>query len=434
MNYVELDIEIGELFSKLGLPDKTYNTNIYSEVDIQVKTPLNEWVSINSFVKKEQLPMIKLTLSNGVSMKVAKGHILQENGNDVFAANAKYVDTLNGTFKVISKEEFGTHDAYDVSIPYPHLYLDSENVIHHNTASIQQACAKAKREMVHFNVTNETSEEDLIGSFILDNGNMVWKDGPVLIAMRRGAVLLLDEIDQLNSSCMALQSILQNEPYYIKKTNELVSPSKGFTIVGTANTKGDGDGGDRFIGANVLNEAFLERFNVIYEQQYPPLNVEMKILQNYSSDNKFCAKLVRWSNMIRKSYYDGSIPRCLTTRRLIQIVNNVKVLQNEKDAIDFALNRFETHVHDAMIGFYESMSSQPYNDGLDELAGTAPIISDETKILFNKFNNYNAGKLLDEDKDEDNDEFVKSLAKKHLSNSPSKDEILKELQSNSNYI
>ena len=135
--------------------------------------------------------------------------------------------------------------------------------------------------------------------------------------------------------------------------------------------------------------------------------------------------------MIRKSYYDGSIPRCLTTRRLIQIVNNVKVLQNEKDAIDFALNRFETHVHDAMIGFYESMSSQPYNDGLDELAGTAPIISDETKILFNKINN-NSRKLLEED--EDNDEFVKSLAKKHLSNSPSKDEILKELQSNSNYI
>lgn len=410
LSFSKINTELGIEYAKLL---KTYgentSSNIYSLPDLDILIERVNLLNVDDNIIDDS--------NKQENDKITTFHKID---NLIPSINTKYVPfgCYNTILRIVSNESF---------LP---AYITGESG-NGKSESIRQACAKAKRELVYFNVTNETSEEDLIGSFILDNGNMVWKDGPVLIAMRRGAVLLLDEIDQLNSSCMALQSILQNEPYYIKKTNELVSPSKGFTIVGTANTKGDGDGGDRFIGANVLNEAFLERFNVIYEQQYPPLNVEMKILQNYSSDNKFCAKLVRWSNMIRKSYYDGSIPRCLTTRRLIQIVNNVKVLQNEKDAIDFALNRFETHVHDAMIGFYESMSSQPYNDGLDELAGTAPIISDETKILFNKINN-NSRKLLEED--EDNDEFVKSLAKKHLSNSPSKDEILKELQSNSNYI
>lgn len=411
--YGNTELSFSKISTELGIDDaklvKTYGelvtTGIYNLPDIDEL--INRIELLEKDNKVESFDNSKVTTFHTIN------HLIP-------SINPKYVPfgCYNTILRIVSNNSF---------LP---AYIVGESG-GGKSESIRQACAKAKRELVYFNATNETTEEDLIGSFILEDGNMLWKDGPVLVAMRRGAVLLLDEIDQLPSSSMSLQSILQNEPYYIKKTNEIVTPKDGFTIIGTANTKGDGDGGDRFIGANVLNEAFLERFNVIYEHQYPPLNVEMKILQNYSSDNKFCAKLVRWSNLIRKSYYDGSIPRCITTRRLIQILKNVSVLQNEKDAITFALNRFEKHVHEAMLGFFEAMSSEPFNDGLDELAGTAPIISDETKILFNKINN-NSRKLLEED--EDNDEFVKSLAKKHLSNSPSKGEILKELQSNSNYI
>lgn len=287
--------------------------------------------------------------------------------------------------------------------------------------SIRQACAKSKRELVYFNVTNETTEEDLMGSFILEDGNMVWKDGPVIIAMRRGAVLLLDECDNLSTSAMTLQSVLQNEPYYVKKTNEMVEPQEGFTVVATANTKGDGDGGDRFIGANVLNEAFLERFNIVYTQEYPPLNIEMKILQNYSKDNKLCAKLVRWANVIRKGYYDGSIERCLTTRRLIQIVKNISVLKSDKDGIEYALNRFDEATKKAMMLAYESLSSQPYDDGLDELAGTMADVVDadglESAITANSA-------------DVDDSEFKNKMQTDYLSNNPDADKIRKELEAN----
>lgn len=366
MKYIELDIEIGELFSKLGLDSNIYNTELYSELNIQVQTPEFGWVDVNSFVKKSNLPMIQLTLENGNILKVAEKHILQHNKQDIFAVDALYIDTEYGSKKIIAKEYFGIHDAYDISIPSPHLYYDSYGTIHHNTEGVEQACAIAKRELVACNVTNETTEEDLMGSFILSNGNMIWKDGPVLVAMRRGAVLLLDELDQITSTCMSLQSVLQNKPYYVKKTNEMVYPKPGFTIVGTANTKGDGDSGDRYVGANVLNEAFLERFNCVYEQDYPPSKVEMKILSKLCTDTNFLVGLVRWAGNIRENYKLNTISRCITTRRLVQIVRNYAVFQSQKSAIEYGINRFDKDTRSAMMDYYNNINNITYNDGLDE--------------------------------------------------------------------
>lgn len=361
-----VDIEIGELFKKLGLDNADYNTNLYSEIGIQVQTPTNDWVDVTSFVKKPKLPMIKILLENNVILKVAEQHIFQTLGKDVFAIDATCIDTSDGPIKIISKEYFGNYDAYDISIPSPHLYYDSNGIIHHNTEGVEQACAVAKRELVCCNVTNETTEEDLMGSFILSNGNMIWKDGPVLVAMRRGAVLLIDESDQFGTSCMALQSVLQCKPYYVKKTNEMVYPKKGFTIIATANTKGDGDAGDRFVGANVLNEAFLERFNCVFEQQYPPAKVEMKILSKLCDDNVFLVNIVRWASSIRENYRLGTISRCITTRRLVQIVKNFQVFGSQKTAIQYGINRFDTDTRDAMMDYYENINSITYTDGLDE--------------------------------------------------------------------
>lgn len=234
------------------------------------------------------------------------------------------------------------------------------------TMGVEQACAAVNRELVCFNLTNETTEEDLIGSFILDNGNMIWKDGPVLVAMRRGAVLLLDEIDQATTNVMCLQNVLQNKPYYVKKTNEMIKPEPGFTIVATANTKGDGDGSDRFVGANVMNEAFLERFNVVIEQDYPPPITEVKILKQHCTDDKFILSLVRWAKLARDNYKIGSIERCITTRRLVQIARNYSVFNNKNKAITYALNRFDDAVKEALFEYYTSITAlTKYDDNLD---------------------------------------------------------------------
>lgn len=238
------------------------------------------------------------------------------------------------------------------------------------TLGVEQACAKAKRELVCCNVTNETSEEDLMGSFILENGDMIWKDGPVLVAMRRGAVLLLDELDQATTNIMCLQTVLQNKPYYVKKTNEMVYPKEGFTVIGTANTKGNGEGSDRFAGANVLNEAFLERFNAVYEQDYPPAKVEIKILQQLiSNENKILVDLVRWASLVRENYKNDNIERCITTRRLVQIVKNYQVFKNLNMAITFATSRFDKATSDAMMDYYNTLNNTRFNDGLEKLIG-----------------------------------------------------------------
>ena len=234
------------------------------------------------------------------------------------------------------------------------------------TLGVEQACVNANRELVCFNLTNETTEEDLMGSFILNNGNMIWKDGPVLVAMRRGAILLLDEIDQATTNVMCLQNILQNKPYYVKKTNEMVFPKTGFTVIATANTKGDGDGSDRFVGANVMNEAFLERFNVVIEQDYPPTHVEAKILKMFCTDDDYVINLVRWAKLIRDNYKVGAIERCITTRRLVQIVKNYNVFKHKNNAIAYALNRFDNSIKEAMIDYYKSMSSiKDWKDNLE---------------------------------------------------------------------
>ena len=172
--------------------------------------------------------------------------------------------------------------------------------------------------------------------------------------------------DQLGSSCMALQSVLQNKPYYVKKTNEMVYPKEGFTIIATANTKGDGNAGDRFVGANVLNEAFLERFNCVFEQDYPPAKVEMKILSKMCDNNVFLVNIVRWASSIRENYKIGTISRCITTRRLVQIVKNFQVFGSQKTAIQYGINRFDSDTRDAMMDYYENLNSITYNDGLDE--------------------------------------------------------------------
>lgn len=223
------------------------------------------------------------------------------------------------------------------------------------TLGVEQACAKEKREAVIINITNETSEEDLIGGYFLDSGSMSWRDGPVITAMRRGAVLVLDEIDQARPSIMALQTIAQGNPYYIKKTNEIVHPQPGFCVIATANTKGDGQGLDRFTGAQILNEAFLERFNIVIEQEYPTEGIEKRILRKVCDDEPLIAKLTRFAKITRTAMAQGTIEHCIATRRLVQICTNIAIMGDEKLGLTLALNRFDTETRDAFVELYTKL-------------------------------------------------------------------------------
>ena len=231
------------------------------------------------------------------------------------------------------------------------------------TFMIEQACAKAKREYFRVNITVETDEDDLLGHYALIDGNTVWQDGPVVKAMERGAVLLLDEIDLASSKIMCLQPVLEGKGVFLKKINRFVAPSKGFNVLATANTKGKGSEDGRFIGTNILNEAFLERFPITIEQEYPSISVERKILDKVflSLDvdpGDFSEKLVTWADIIRKTFFEGGIDEIITTRRLVHIANAFKIFSDRKKAIEMCINRFDEDTKTSFIDLYSKVDSE----------------------------------------------------------------------------
>ena len=225
------------------------------------------------------------------------------------------------------------------------------------TTMAEQVCAALKREAIRVNVSIETDEDDLIGGNTLIDGNVVYREGPVLTAMKRGAVLILDEIDRGSNKLMCLQAILEGKPYFNKKTGETITPAPGFNIVATANTKGRGSDDGKFISANILDEAFLERFAITVEQEYPTMATEKKIVikkmeRVNNVDEGFATHLVTWSDVIRKTYYEGAIDELISTRRLEHIVNAYAVFGDKKKAVQLCVNRFDDDTKQAFIDLY----------------------------------------------------------------------------------
>ena len=253
------------------------------------------------------------------------------------------------------------------------------------TFMIEQACAKAKRELFRVNITIETDEDDLLGGFRLVNGETVWFDGPVVEAMKKGSVLLLDEIDLASTKIMCLQPVLEGKGVFLKKINEWVECADGFNIVATANTKGKGDDTGNFIGAGVLNEAFLERFPITVEQEYPTNAVEKKILEKVFdnlglSDSAFIEKLVNWADIIRKTYVEGAIDELITTRRLVHISNAYKIFNMDRvKSISMCVNRFDVETKTAMLDLYTKVDSdvEPTAPESDSVTENADGLSDE---------------------------------------------------------
>ena len=230
------------------------------------------------------------------------------------------------------------------------------------TFSVEQACAQLKRELIRVNITIETDEDDLIGGFRLVDGATVWHNGPVIEALERGAILLLDEVDLASNKILCLQSVLEGKGIFLKKIGRYVQPAAGFNVIATANTKGKGSDDGRFIGTNVLNEAFLERFALTFEQEYPSVTVETSILKKASAslnvqDEKFCENLANWADIIRKTFRDGGIDEVISTRRLVHIVRAYAIWQDRIKAIKVCVNRFDDETKQSFIELYDKIDA-----------------------------------------------------------------------------
>jgi midasin (ATPase involved in ribosome maturation) len=240
------------------------------------------------------------------------------------------------------------------------------------TMSIEQACAKAKRKFVCISMTPETDESDLLGNYVLIDGSMQWRDGPVTTAARQGAVLCIDEIDYGAQNLSSLQRVLEGKPFMLKKKGELVNPAEGFTVFATANTKGKGSEDGRYMFTNVLNEAFLERFRTTMEQEFPPLKTERKIIEKElvsvgKDDKDFAEKLVTWAEVIRKTFADGGCDEVISTRRLVHIVETYGIFNDKTKAIKLCLNRFDMDTQMSFFDLYTKIDA-----GVQNTANTAP--------------------------------------------------------------
>ena len=249
------------------------------------------------------------------------------------------------------------------------------------TMSIEQACAKARRKFICVSMTPETDEGDLLGNYVLIDGNMEWRDGPVTTAARQGAVLCIDEIDYGAQNLSSLQRVLEGKPFMLKKKGELITPTEGFTVFATANTKGKGSDDGRYMFTNVLNEAFLERFPNTYEQQWPPTNVEKKIIKKEldsvgRGDDDFADKLVMWADTIRKTFLDGGCDEVISTRRLVHIVTTFGIHGDKIKSINLCLNRFDDDTKASFVDLYTKIDAGINPDAIIQPVVEENLVSD----------------------------------------------------------
>ncbi len=254
------------------------------------------------------------------------------------------------------------------------------------TFMVEQACAKLKKEFIRVQINPETDEDDLIGGFRLVNGETVFSKGPVLKAMENGAILLLDEIDRATNKIMCLQGILEGKPVLVKKTGEVVEPAPGFNIIATANTKGKGSEDGRFTAASIIDEAFLERFTISIDQQYPTAAIEKKIVTKHFEKfgvkinddvEEFTSKLIDWADIIRKTFYDDGVDEVISTRRLCHIVQTYSIFNDRMKAINLCIARFDEDTKEAFLDLYTKVDS-----GVDMSTPEVDEVSDSEEDLY----------------------------------------------------
>ena len=362
---------------------------------------------INDFVKSGKIKNPSWLKQD--QYKVARGvYSLPIEGNDISSKvkeeiqselpkneTAPTVDTVNKAAFIVSSLTGNIVPAKDnVFVPWGY-FKDIKSIItskqfypifitglsgNGKTMNVSQACAQAKRECIRVNITIETDEDDLLGGYRLQEGQTVWQNGPVIEAMERGAILLLDEIDLASNKIMCLQPILEGNGVFLKKINKFIKPAPGFNVIATANTKGQGSEDGKFIGTNILNEAFLERFPITVEQAYPTNKIETKILNNVMSekgltkkdDEKFSLNLITWADIIRKTFYEGGVDEIISTRRLVHIVEAYTIFKNKMKAIEMCTNRFDVDTKTSFMDLYTKVDG-----GEDVTTWGNPVLEEE---------------------------------------------------------
>jgi len=318
------------------------------------KLPVNGLVNPSKNAKQVSVPEVKQKISKQIQTTESASENLVPNKEETFVPFGNYKDLKN----IVKSGIF-----------YPTFITGLSG--NGKTLGVQQSCAELKREMIRVNITIETDEDDLLGGFRLQDGETVWHDGPVVNAMKKGAVLLLDEIDLASNKIMCLQPVLEGNGIFLKKIGQFVEPQDGFQIFATANTKGKGSDDGRFIGTNILNEAFLERFPVTFEQAYPTAKIETKILDNVMNhyglkDTEFTSNLVKWADVIRRTFFDGGIDEIIATRRLVHIVNAYAIFKNKLKAVEVCINRFDDDTKNSFLDLYTKVDSGVNIDELNQ--------------------------------------------------------------------
>ena len=387
----------------------TLNNDQLNQVEVLYKhykkTDLSR-SEINALVKKGMiknpswLKQDQYKVSRGVYSLPVDGDISPKIKEDIISElpkeeTAPAVDTVNQAAFVISSLTGNIIPAKDpVFVPWGY-FKDIKSIVsskqfypifitglsgNGKTMNVSQACAQAKRECIRVNITIETDEDDLLGGYRLQEGQTVWQNGPVIEAMERGAILLLDEIDLASNKIMCLQPILEGNGVFLKKINKFVKPAPGFNVIATANTKGQGSEDGKFIGTNILNEAFLERFPITVEQSYPTNKIESKILLNVMSekgltkdaDIKFAENLVTWADIIRKTFYEGGVDEIISTRRLVHIVEAFTIFKDKMKAIEMCTNRFDNDTKTSFMDLYSKVDG-----GEDVSTWGQPVVEEQ---------------------------------------------------------
>ena len=345
------DFKIGKSLFKLPVEGEIANVNSAPSTVSEVKVPKVEKAVANETVSEAAYVVSSLT-----------GDIVPKK-DPVFVSFGNYPDVKS----IIKSGMF-----------YPVFITGLSG--NGKTMGVTQACAENKRELIRVNITIETDEDDLLGGYRLKDGQTVWQNGPVIEAMERGAVLLLDEIDLASNKIMCLQPILEGSGIYVKKINKFVKPAVGFNVVATANTKGQGSDDGKFIGTNVLNEAFLERFPITFEQSYPSAKIEEKILVKTlekagKKDADFCKKLVTWAEVIRKTYFDGGVDEIISTRRLVHIIQAYAIFGQKMKAVEVCTNRFDNDTKNSFMELYTKVDAGATAEQIEEQQRQADIAS-----------------------------------------------------------
>ena len=371
----------------------------YKKTDLS-RSEINALVKKGTIKNPSWLKQDQYKVSRGVYSLPVDGDISPKIKEDIISElpkeeTAPAVDTVNQAAFVISSLTGNIIPTKDpVFVPWGY-FKDIKSIVsskqfypifitglsgNGKTMNVSQACAQAKRECIRVNITIETDEDDLLGGYRLQEGQTVWQNGPVIEAMERGAILLLDEIDLASNKIMCLQPILEGNGVFLKKINKFVKPAPGFNVIATANTKGQGSEDGKFIGTNILNEAFLERFPITVEQSYPTNKIESKILLNVMSekgltknaDIKFAENLVTWADIIRKTFYEGGVDEIISTRRLVHIVEAYTIFKDKMKAIEMCTNRFDNDTKTSFMDLYSKV------DGGEDVSTWGQPVVEET--------------------------------------------------------